>query len=155
MNNKENNQLDDIDYKILNILTKNAMLPYTDVAKEVFVSPGTVHVRMKKMEQMGIILGSHLVIDYTKIGYSLSAFIGIFLKESSLYNDTIKKLLQVPEILTMNYTTGNYSIFIKITCRDTNHLMELLTNKIQKIESIERTETFISLQESANRPLEL
>lgn len=132
---------------------ENASLPYTEVAQKVFVSAGTVHVRMKKMQQLGIVKGAQLIIDYTKIGYDITAFIGIFLKESSLYDKVVAELNKIPEILSMNYTTGNYSIFTKLICKDTQHLMTLLHNKIQKIEGIERTETMISLQESANRPL--
>ncbi|TAF77649.1 MAG: AsnC family transcriptional regulator [Bacteroidetes bacterium] len=149
----ENYEIDNIDLKILSILTQDASIPYTEVGKMVFVSAGTVHVRMKKMEALGIVKGSQLIIDYTKIGYDITAFLGIYLKESSLYDAVVKELIEIPQILSMNYTTGNYSIFAKLICRDTKHLMELLHTKIQKIAGIERTETFISLQESTNRPL--
>ena len=147
----ENSQIDNIDLKILSILSKDASIPYTEVGKQVFVSGGTVHVRMKKMEQLGIVKGSQLVIDYTKLGYDISAFIGIYLRESSLYDSVVAQLLTIPEVISMNYTTGNYSIFIKIICKDTQHLMRLLHDHIQKVQGIERTETFISLQESVNR----
>lgn len=149
----ENYEIDNVDLKILSILTKDAQVPYTEIGKMVFVSAGTVHVRMKKMELMGIVKGSQLIIDYTKIGYDITAFLGIYLKESSLYDEVVEELLIIPQILNMNYTTGNYSIFVKLICKDTKHLMELLHDKIQKIKGIERTETFISLQESTNRPL--
>jgi len=146
-------QIDNIDLQILSLLLEDAGMAYTEVAQKVFVSPGTVHVRMKKMQQLGIVKGSQLIIDYAKIGYDITAFIGIFLRESSLYDQVVGELRKVPEILSMNYTTGNYSIFTKLICKDTQHLMALLHDKIQKIEGIERTETMISLQESANRPL--
>lgn len=146
-------EIDKTDLKILSILMRDATVPYTEVGKLVHVSPGTVHVRMKKMEQMGIVKGSQLIIDYTKLGYDITAFIGIYLKESSLYEMVVNELVKIPEVLSMNYTTGNYSIFAKIICKDTQHLMKLLHDKVQKINGIERTETFISLQESANRPL--
>ena len=149
----QNYEIDNTDLKILSLLLQDATTPYTEIGKKVFVSGGTVHVRMKKMEQMGIIKGSQLIVDYSKIGYDISAFIGIYLKESSLYEHVVGELIKVPEILSMNYTTGNYSIFAKILCKDTQHLMQLLHDKIQKINGIERTETFISLQESVNRPL--
>lgn len=148
-----NSEIDNIDLKILSLLMQDATMPYTEIAKEVFVSSGTVHVRMKKMEQMGIVKSSQLVIDYAQIGYDISAFLGIYLKESSFYDDTVQELKKIPEILSLNYTTGNYSIFAKIICKDTKHLMEVLHVKIQKINGIERTETFISLQEEFNRPL--
>ncbi len=153
MNATSDYEIDNTDLKILSLLLEDATMAYTEVAQKVFVSPGTVHVRMKKMQQLGIVKGSQLIIDYAKIGYDITAFIGIFLKESSLYDKVVSELKNVPEILSMNYTTGNYSIFTKLICRDTQHLMALLHDKIQKIEGIERTETMISLQESANRPL--
>ncbi len=153
MNATSDYEIDNTDLKILSLLLEDATMAYTEVAQKVFVSPGTVHVRMKKMQQLGIVKGSQLIIDYAKIGYDITAFIGIFLKESSLYDKVVSELKNIPEILSMNYTTGNYSIFTKLICRDTQHLMALLHDKIQKIEGIERTETMISLQESANRPL--
>jgi Lrp/AsnC family transcriptional regulator for asnA, asnC and gidA len=148
-------EIDNTDLKILSLLMQDATMPYTEVGKSAFVSAGTVHVRMKKMEQMGIVKGSQLIIDYSKIGYDITAFIGIYLRESSLYDEVVKDLIKVPEVLSMNYTTGNYSIFAKIICRDTQHLMKLLHDKVQKIKGIERTETFISLQESVNRQVAL
>ncbi|MDX2189327.1 MAG: Lrp/AsnC ligand binding domain-containing protein [Bacteroidota bacterium] len=146
-------QIDNVDLKILSLLMEDATMPYTEVGNKVHVSPGTVHVRMKKMHQMGIIKHSQLIIDYSKIGYDITAFIGIYLKESLLYEQVVQDLKLIPEILSMNYTTGNYSIFAKIICKDTQHLMSLLHDRIQKVNGIERTETFISLHESVNRPL--
>ncbi|MFQ3577236.1 MAG: winged helix-turn-helix transcriptional regulator [Cytophagales bacterium] len=153
MQNKgENYEIDNTDLAILKCLQENASMPYTEVGKKVFVSSGTVHVRMRKMEEMGIVKGSTLVIDYSKLGYDVYAFLGIYLQKSDLYESVVEQLKQVNEILSLNYTTGNYSIFAKIICKDTKHLMEVLSGKIQKIQGIERTETFISLEESLNRP---
>jgi Lrp/AsnC family transcriptional regulator for asnA, asnC and gidA len=147
----KNYEIDNIDLKILNILSENAKLPYTEVAKKVFVSGGTVHVRMKKMEEMGIVKGSTLKIDYAKLGYDITCFLGIFLQKSSLYDQVVSKLKEMAEIVTIRYTTGNYNIFCKIQCKDTNHLREVLHDKIQKVDGIESTETFISLDESVNK----
>lgn len=147
----KNYEIDNIDLKILNILSENAKLPYTEVAKKVFVSGGTVHVRMKKMEEMGIVKGSTLKIDYAKLGYDITCFLGIYLQKSSLYDLVVSKLKELPEIVTIRYTTGNYNIFCKIQCKDTNHLREVLHDKIQKVDGIESTETFISLEESVNK----
>jgi Lrp/AsnC family transcriptional regulator for asnA, asnC and gidA len=144
-------EIDKIDLLILKKLANDASLPYTEIAKDVEVSTGTVHVRMKKMEKLGIVRGTYLDIDYSKLGYDISGFIGIYLKESSLYDATILELQRIPEVVSLNYTTGNYSIFAKVICKDTKHLMTLLHDKIQKVGGIERTETFISLQESINR----
>ncbi len=146
-------EIDDIDRKILSVLMHNAKLPYTEVAKEVHVSGGTVHVRMKKMEEMGIIKGFQLVIDPVKLGYDITAYLGIYLEKSSYYEDVINALREIPEMVSAHYTTGNYSIFARIICRDTKHLLEILHNKVQKISGIQRTETFISLEENINRPL--
>ena len=146
-------EIDDIDRKILSVLMHNAKLPYTEVAKEVHVSGGTVHVRMKKMEEMGIIKGFQLVIDPVKLGYDITAYLGIYLEKSSYYEEVIKALRDIPEMVSAHYTTGNYSIFARIICRDTKHLLEILHNKVQKISGIQRTETFISLEENINRPL--
>ena len=134
---------------------QDANMPYTEIGKKINVSGGTVHVRMKKMEQMGIVKGSQLVIDYTKLGWDISAFLGIYLEKSSLYAEVAEQLVRIPEVVNIHYTTGIYSIFARIVCRDTNHLREILHDKIQKVQGIQRTETFISLEESVNRPIPL
>ena len=148
-------ELDPLDYKILEILVENANLPYTEIGQRLDVSGGTVHVRMKKMESLGIVKGAQLLIDYAKIGWDISAFLGIYLDKSSLYEDVAKQLEQIPEVVNIHYTTGIYSIFAKIICRDTQHLREVLHDKIQRVSGIQRTETFISLEESLirNTPL--
>jgi Lrp/AsnC family transcriptional regulator, regulator for asnA, asnC and gidA len=148
-----NYEFDNVDLKILSILQQDASIPYTEIGKQVFVSPGTVHVRMKKMEQADVVKGTKLQIDYTKLGYDIIAFLGIYLERGDLYDSVISRLKEIPEIITAHYTTGNYGIFVQIVCRDTKHLHQVLHNKIQKVEGIQRTETFISLQESINRPL--
>lgn len=150
----KNYDIDNIDLKILALLTEDAKMPYTEVAKRVFVSGGTVHVRMRKLEELGIVKGTTLKMDYAKMGYDITAFLGIYLEKSSLYDQVIKKLYNIPEIVKVHYTTGNYNIFVKMHCRDTNHLKDVLHDKIQKVEGIERTETIISLEESLNRHIQ-
>jgi Lrp/AsnC family transcriptional regulator for asnA, asnC and gidA len=147
--------IDSTDLRILSLLIENAALPYTEIGKRVFVSGGTVHVRMKKLEQMGIVKGSQLVIDPAKLGWDISAFLGIYLDKSSLYEQVATELELIPEVVNIHYTTGIYSIFIKIVCRDTGHLREILHDKIQKVSGIQRTETFISLEERINRSIPL
>jgi len=147
--------LDEIDRKILSILMKNAKTPYTDIAKEIHVSGGTVHVRMNKMEEMGLVKGANLSVDYEKLGYDISAFLGIYLNKSSMYEDVAAELTKIPEVVGAHYTTGAYSIFAKIVCKNTTHLRDVLHDKIQPIQGIQRTETFISLQESINRPIQI
>lgn len=147
--------LDETDLKILSILMKDAKTPYTDIAKTLFVSSGTVHVRMKKMEDMGIIRSFNLQLNYQKLGYDITAFLGIYLNKSSQYDVVAKQLEAIPEIVDCHYTTGNYSMFVKLVCKDTDHLRQVLMDKIQKIGDITRTETFISLQESISRPIKI
>ena len=151
----KNYEIDNIDLKILELLMRDAKTPYTEIAKKVFVSGGTVHVRMRKMEEMGIVKGTTLSMDYSKLGWDLTAFLGIYLERNSLYAEVCSKLKDVPEVVKVHYTTGDYSIFAKIHCKDTKHLRDVLHDKIQKIEGIHRTETFISLEESLNRHINL
>ena len=147
----KNYGIDKTDLKILEILLEDAKRPFTEVAKKVFVSQGTVHVRMNKMQEAGIVERTTLKINYAKLGYDITAFIGIYLEKSALYDQVLAKLKQIPEITNIHYTTGNYSMFVKIHCRDTNHLKEVLHDKMQQVEGIERTETMISLEESLDR----
>ncbi|MEM9916996.1 MAG: Lrp/AsnC ligand binding domain-containing protein [Bacteroidota bacterium] len=147
--------IDHIDRKILSILMRDAKKPYTEIAKEIHVSGGTVHVRMNKLKDMGIVQGFNLVVDYNKLGYDVAAFLGIYLDKSSLYDEVSEQLKNIPEIVGAHYTTGNYSIFAKIICKDTDHLRVVLHDKIQKIVGIQRTETFISLDESIDRPIDI
>ncbi|UXX79998.1 Lrp/AsnC ligand binding domain-containing protein [Reichenbachiella carrageenanivorans] len=151
----KNYEIDDVDLKILSHLMQDAKTPYTEIAKKVYVSGGTVHVRMKKMEELGVVKGTTLQLDYSKLGFDVTCFLGIYLQKSSLYDVVVDKLRDIPEVVKIHYTTGNYNIFIKIHCRDTNHLREVLHDKIQKVDGIDRTETFISLDESMSRPIQL
>lgn len=152
---KKRESIDETDRKILNILMQDANTSYVDVAKQIHVSPGTVHVRMKRLLQAGIVKKAFLNVDYAKLGYDITAFLGIYLEKSSMYSQVIDALYRIPEVVNAHYTTGNYSIFIQIICRDTEHLRQVLYEKIQEIEGIQRTETFISLEESIYRRLEI
>lgn len=153
--NIENYKIDNVDLRILNELTKDAKKPYTEVAKKAFVSGGTVHVRMKKLEDHGIVKGTTLALDYAKLGYDITAFIGIFLEKSALYEEVVRDLSKINEITNIHYTTGHYSMFARLHCRDTRHLKDVLYDKIQHINGIVRTDTMISLEESLNRGMDL
>ena len=150
-----NYEIDNVDLSILNILTKDAKKPYTDVARKVHVSGGTVHVRMNKLEDAGIVRRATLDLDYGKLGYSLTAFLGVYLAKSSLYDSVFEQLTMIDEITTIHYTTGNYSMFLKLVCKDTSHLKDILHDRIQRIDGIVRTETIISLEESLSRNVKL
>ena len=151
----QNLEIDNLDIQILSILMKNATTPYTEIAKELIVSGGTIHVRMKKLEEMGVIKVASLEVDPQKLGYDITAFLGIFLEKGSQYNEAVKQLKTVKEIVELHYTTGSYSIFAKIVCHDTTHLREVLNEQIQGVKGIQRTETFISLEESIRRQITL
>ncbi|HEY3430713.1 MAG TPA: Lrp/AsnC ligand binding domain-containing protein [Cyclobacteriaceae bacterium] len=151
----KNYEVDNVDLKILEILRDDAKKPFTEVAKKVHVSQGTVHVRMNKMEEAGIVEKTTVKINYAKLGFDITAFIGIYLEKSALYDKVVARLKEIPEITSIHYTTGNYSMFVKIHCRDTNHLKEVLHDKMQQVDGIERTETMISLEESLDRNLNL
>lgn len=148
----KNLELDQVDLEILTILSKDAKTSYAEIGKQLFVSGGTVHVRIKKLMESGVIKGSKLDIDFTKLDFDIIAFLGIYLQQSQLYNSVADQLKEIPEVVEAHYTTGMYSIFAKVICKDTEHLRKVLSERIQKIEGLERTETFISLQESINRP---
>ena len=152
---RPNLEIDNLDIEILSILMNDATTAYTEIAKELIVSGGTIHVRMKKMQDLGIIKGSNLIVDAQKVGYDICAFLGIYLEKGSIYHDAVEKLKLVKEIVELHYTTGAYSMFAKIICRDTNHLRHVLNDEIQAIPGIQRTETFISLEESIKRQITL
>src|SRR6476661_3604383 len=143
--------IDKLDLRIIHQLMNDASLSYAEIGKKLFVSAGTIHVRIKKLQEAGIINGIKYQVDLKKLGYDVIAFIGIYLEKSSLYDNVAKDLKKIPEIVRMNYTTGNYSIFAEIVCKDIAQLRAILHDELQKIKGIERTETFISLEESLNR----
>ena len=147
--------LDDLDRNILSVLMRDGKKSYAEIGKELFVSGGTIHVRMKKMEQMGVVTGYQLMVDPVKLGYDITAFLGIYLDKSSLFDEVSSGLSAIPEIVNIHYTTGLYSMFVKIVCKDTKHLRDVLHDKIQAVQGIQRTETFISLEESFDRPLNI
>ncbi|MFC6103624.1 Lrp/AsnC ligand binding domain-containing protein [Olivibacter domesticus] len=148
-------ELDNLDTQILSILMNDASVPYTEIAKKLVVSGGTIHVRMKKMEELGIIRGSNLIINPQSVGFDICAFLGIYLEKGSQYKTAVEQLKQVKEVVELHYCTGQYSMFAKIICRDTNHLRHVLNEDIQAIKGIARTETIISLEESIKRQISL
>src|SRR4028119_1678556 len=143
--------IDKLDYGIINEMMETAEISYADLGKKLFVSGGTIHVRIKKLHEIGIVKGTRLNVDLKALGYDVIAFIGIYLEKSSLYDAVVKELRKIPEIVRLNYTTGNYSMFAEIVCKDINQLRFVLHDELQKIKGIERTETFISLEESFKR----
>ncbi len=143
--------IDKLDLELIQNLMEDASVSYAELGKKLFVSAGTIHVRIKKLQEMGVITSIKFQVNNKKLGYDVIAFIGIYLEKSSLYDAVAKDLKKIPEIVRMNYTTGNYSIFAEVVCRDIGQLRSILHDELQKIKGIERTETFISLEESLNR----
>ncbi|MFT4465847.1 MAG: transcriptional regulator AsnC [Sodalis sp. (in: enterobacteria)] len=149
----ETYQLDALDRTILQALMANARTAYAELAKLLNVSPGTVHVRVEKMKQAGIITGARVDISPKQLGYDVCCFIGIILKSAKDYPSALKKLDALDEVVEAYYTTGHYNIFIKVMCRSIDALQQVLINKIQTIDEIQSTETLISLQNPISRTI--
>ncbi|MBS1746276.1 MAG: Lrp/AsnC ligand binding domain-containing protein [Bacteroidetes bacterium] len=150
-----NLNLDKLDYQIIQAMMDNANISYADLGKKLFVSGGTIHVRIKKLQDLGIVRGTKLQVDQKVLGYDVIAFIGIYLEKSSLYDNVATQLKKIPEIVRLNYTTGNYSMFAEVVCKDIAQLKFVLHDELQKIKGIERTDTIISLEESFSRSVQL
>ncbi|MEM6345574.1 MAG: Lrp/AsnC ligand binding domain-containing protein [Bacteroidota bacterium] len=144
-------QLDQLDFKILNILLEDARTPYLEIARSCEVSGATVHLRIQKLEKIGVIEGSHLTLNYKQLGLGVCAFLGLYLEKCDSFDDVFLALKDIPEIIECHYTTGEYALFLKVCCRDTDHLRVLLVEQIQKIPFVRRTETFLSLGQAFNR----
>ncbi len=145
------NNLDQTDLHILDIITKNARVPFKDVAAEVGVSRAAVHQRVNRMIEMEVITGSGYHIDPKKVDYKTCTYVGVFLEKGGFYENVADQLKEIPEIVECHYTTGQYAIFVKVYARDNEHLKDILSNKVQKIGGISSTETFISLEETFKR----
>ena len=142
-------KLDDIDRQILDMLIENTRTPFTDIAKKLLISAGTVHVRVKKMEEAGIIIGSSLTLDYEKLGYAFIAYVGVFLQHTSQTKFVMERINQIPFVTVAHVTTGKFNIFCKIRAKNTNHAKDVIY-QLDDIEGVYRTETMISLEESLN-----
>jgi Lrp/AsnC family transcriptional regulator for asnA, asnC and gidA len=148
-------EIDGIDKEILRELMEDARKPILQIANKIGISGAAIHQRLKKLEQAGVISGSKFVVDVKVLGYSTMAFVGIYLDKAMSNPEAVRELTKIPEVLECHYTTGNWSIFIKIICKDNEHLMQLLNKKIQAIKGVSRTETFISLDQQIGRQIQL
>lgn len=147
--------IDGIDKQILRRLMEDARTPILEIARQVGISGAAIHQRLRKLEKSGLISGSKFVINPKILGYTTMAFIGIFLEKAASNPEAVKQLKKVPEVLECHYTTGNWSILIKVLCRDNEHLMHVLNKDIQSIKGVSRTETFISLDQQISRQIKL
>lgn len=141
-----NSHLDEVDKKILDFLVENTRMPFTEIANKMGVSAGTIHVRVKKMEDAGIILGSSLVIDYKKLGYNFTTYVGILLSKSNRTKEVLNILEQNPNVTELCVTSGKYNIFCKIRAKDTDDARRIIY-EISDMEDVMRTESMISMEE--------
>ncbi len=141
--------LDEIDHQILDILIENTRTPFTDIAKKLHISAGTVHVRVKKMEELGLIMGSSLILDYEKLGCSFVVYIGILLNKTNQINLVIERLVEIPNVTNVHISTGKFNLYCKIRTKNTSDAKNIIF-QIDDIKGVDRTETMISLEESFN-----
>ena len=146
-------QLDRIDQRILSFLVKNARMPFLEIARECGVSGAAIHQRVKKMENMGIITGSRLLVKPQALGLNVCAFVGVSLSETNRYNKVIKALKQIPEVVGWHFVTVRHALLIKLYCTDHDHLMRILVHTIQNIPYIQNTDTMISLDQAIERQI--
>lgn len=147
--------LDGIDKQILKQLMKDARCPVNSIAKEVGISGTAVHQRLKKLEKSQLIASAQVLINPEVLGYKTLAFIGIYLDRAMRNQEAVRQLEKIEEVIECHYTTGNWSVLVKILCQDNAHLMNVLNQKIQTIEGISRTETYISLKQQIHRQIQL
>jgi Lrp/AsnC family transcriptional regulator, regulator for asnA, asnC and gidA len=147
--------IDGIDKTILRALMKDARTPILEIARQVGISGAAIHQRLRKLESSGLLSGSKFIINSKSLGYTTMAFIGIFLDKAVNNPTAVKQLKKIPEVLECHYTTGNWSILIKVLCKDNEHLMQVLNKNIQTINGVSRTETFISLDQQIDRQIKI
>ena len=146
-------KIDALDKKILSILSKNARMPFKDVATECNVSRAAIHQRVQRLIEIGVILGSAFNINPKALGYNTCTFVGITLERGNMYREVAKQIALIPEIVECHYTTGSYTMLVKLYARDNEQLMELLNDKLQNINGVVSTETLISLEQSIKREI--
>lgn len=146
-------KIDSLDKKILEIISTNARIPFKDVAAECGVSRAAIHQRVQRLIDLGVIVGSGYHVNPKSLGYSTCTYVGIKLEKGSMYKRVVNELMHIPEIVECHFTTGPYTMLIKLYARDNEHLMELLNGQIQEIPGVTATETLISLRQSVKREM--
>ena len=138
--------IDELDEKILKLITKNARIPFLEVARECGVSGAAIHQRVQRLLNIGVVTGSEFIVSPQKLGYNTCAYMGIYLEKARFHNQVAEALRNIPEVVECHYTTGQYAIFVKIQTKTNKHLKQIIDHELQDIEGIARTETFISLE---------
>lgn len=148
-------KIDGIDKKILIELTSNSRTPILEISRKIGISGAAIHQRIRKLKDSGLISGQHLKLNPKALGYTTLAFIGVYFDKAERNSQAIREMKKIPEILECHYTTGNWSVLIKILCKNNEHLMILLNKQIQSINGVSRTETFISLEQQIDRQISI
>ena len=146
-------KIDNLDKKILNILSKNARIPFKDVAAECNVSRAAIHQRVQHLVEGGVITGSGFDINPKSLGYSTCTYVGLNRVRGSRYQDVVERLEQMPEVVECHFTTGPYTMLVKLYAKDNEQLMDLLNARLQEIPGVVSTETLISLEQSIKREI--
>jgi len=147
--------IDGIDKKILRALMEDARTPILQIAREIGISGAAIHQRLRKLDKSGLIAGSKFIIDPKVLGYTTMAFVGVYLDKAVSNPEAVKQLKKIPEVTECHYTTGHWSVFLKILSKNNEHLMHLLNTEVQSIKGVSRTETFISLQQQIDRQIKI
>ncbi len=148
-------RIDNLDKKILNIIMKNARIASKDVAIECGVSRAAIHQRIQRLIDLKVITGSGYNVNPKTLGYNTCTYVGVRLEKGSMYREVVRELENIPEVVECHFTTGPYSMLIKVYAQDNQHLMELLNDRIQHIPGVTETETLISLEQSLNRQIQI
>lgn len=150
-----NYQVDKLDLQIIQHMMNDAQISYADLGKKLFVSGGTIHVRIKKLQEGGIITGTRLSTNIQKLGFGVFAFTGIIMENTTLADEVAEKLKEIPQVVRLNYITGHYNLFAEIQCRSIADLQDILHNRIETLDGVKRTETFLSLKENFKRNVQV
>lgn len=148
-------EIDELDEKILKLITKNARIPFLEVARECGVSGAAIHQRVQRLLNIGVITGSEFIVNPQKLGYNTCAYMGIYLEKANYHRKVVEEMAKIPEIIECHYTTGQYAIFIKVQTKNNKHLKTIIDDKLQAIEGIARTETFMSLEMAFKRQISI
>lgn len=142
---QSNYEIDKLDRQILRILMKDSRTPFLEIARMLDVSGGTIHQRVERLKKEGIITGSKFTIDLKKLGYGITALLGVHLSSTKCLKTVMPKLKAISEITEIYYTTGNFSLIIKVYAKDVEDFHHFLVNKLQQIDEVQSTESFICL----------
>ena len=146
-------KIDKLDRKILGILSQNARIPFKDVAAECGVSRAAIHQRVQHLIENGVIIGSGFHVNPKSLGYTTCTYVGLNLERGSMYRDVVERISTIPEVIECHFTTGSYTMLVKLFAKDNEQLMDLLNNRIQSIPGVVSTETLISLEQSIKREI--